>query len=613
MLINHKRWIAILLIIDVLYVCAEIAFNAALLNVAGGLVWDPSALEDIEVTGRLLSGVGLGLVLLTLWQGPVDNLKQPLLRLITCLLVAMPFMYFGQKWLIEDVIVKNANQEQRRTANQLAVTLDAIPYTIISERANLPYERAYRGRPEELTFMSMFPVLFAESSFFGKFADKAYTQMISETYTSRFELSAREGYEAYIKEFEAMDNRFVSYVSASESVNKEISKAKDEAVTLVNDKWPELVKLGREGEQARFDKAYQAVYDKMNRRYSEKYHKRIQNYFHEIATLCDPRKHPRCKPERQNKVKGVLNSRLGIIGKASFACANGRCPATRDEIIKKSIAIHGKTGSFKEKTGVTFIPSGKVSHPSKETLNYLVRTAMYDKRIGFVEFDGTKKDLIKQVLKAVEDKAGRDFASKASYPTLTHGLTKPVFLSIVLNRTVEEVSPMVTKESFKAYLKKVPQETLQSMINERQHHYKQLVESGSIESNSESQLEAERDMKRLIVPPFALAVSLFFSLFTLMRIPLRVLSLLKSSKTSKTTWGSQIMLGMNLTLIILVPLYALDNKLVAEESVFYYQKYGGVQPSSAVEWYLRTQPKLYPIGLAMLDMTGLNNITAPDP
>lgn len=63
------RWHALMLAAGLVYLILELAFNARLVDVAGGLP-DPQAVADLEVVGRSLSAVGFVLVLFD-WRATV--------------------------------------------------------------------------------------------------------------------------------------------------------------------------------------------------------------------------------------------------------------------------------------------------------------------------------------------------------------------------------------------------------------------------------------------------------------------------------------------------------------------------------------------------------------
>lgn len=81
--------IALILILEVVYVAVEIGFNAALLNGASGAV-DIGNLDTIETFGRSLAGIGLGLLITSALLFRANRRTPTLAGLALTILVVMP-------------------------------------------------------------------------------------------------------------------------------------------------------------------------------------------------------------------------------------------------------------------------------------------------------------------------------------------------------------------------------------------------------------------------------------------------------------------------------------------------------------------------------------------
>lgn len=126
---DHRGSELLLVLLTCAYLLFELAFNARLLDVAGGKP-DKQALDHIELLGRLLSGVGLTLVLWRWMAHSGAGVFTSVSRLIGIGIVLVPSVYFGQKLLIDE-IVDSASTKQRATAalsSQIPVALlwDAV-------------------------------------------------------------------------------------------------------------------------------------------------------------------------------------------------------------------------------------------------------------------------------------------------------------------------------------------------------------------------------------------------------------------------------------------------------------------------------------------------------
>jgi len=158
-----RRMLWLLLIVEVGYVLAELAFNSALLNVASGIVGTPKAVNELEHIGRLLSGFGLGLLI----YGFLVVRKKTLsparaLALLLAFPLAIAGMYGLQTALVEGVLVPNATVEQRFAAQHVAHLNPAIREGLVSiEGAPLGSDTI--NRPESKAFLTLAPPLLLQN------------------------------------------------------------------------------------------------------------------------------------------------------------------------------------------------------------------------------------------------------------------------------------------------------------------------------------------------------------------------------------------------------------------------------------------------------------------
>ncbi len=154
---SHKKCLLVLLVVEIIYVLAEFTFNAALLNAAGGLVSDNDVLDQIETVGRLLSGVGLGILLYSLvirrWLSE-ETLGKGLFALVASLTASIPTMYFGQEYLVEKYLIDGTNGFQREYAESLLLMKKGLHNGVLQIK-NVPLSQGYSATPSDLAFMSV--------------------------------------------------------------------------------------------------------------------------------------------------------------------------------------------------------------------------------------------------------------------------------------------------------------------------------------------------------------------------------------------------------------------------------------------------------------------------
>lgn len=147
-----------LLALTVLYLLCELAFNARLLDVVGGLQSD--SVQALEHYGRMLSGIAVALFvlqrLLVQRYRSERGLPHGLSIVFWCLLSVM--LTYGALKLVVDVLVHNASPQFRKAA----VNLVLVRTEMLSGRAQLAGlsdDPAIYQQPEGKAFVALFPAL----------------------------------------------------------------------------------------------------------------------------------------------------------------------------------------------------------------------------------------------------------------------------------------------------------------------------------------------------------------------------------------------------------------------------------------------------------------------
>ena len=105
--LNSQPWFLILL---TCYTVLELSFNHRLLELAGDLQWKATSvqLNDIEIWGRVVSGWGLGLLLMR-W---LDNfVRSRVLLLVMCCALGLFSMWHAQKALVDNIVSRAHAQD----------------------------------------------------------------------------------------------------------------------------------------------------------------------------------------------------------------------------------------------------------------------------------------------------------------------------------------------------------------------------------------------------------------------------------------------------------------------------------------------------------------------
>lgn len=100
------------------YLVLEFSFNHRLMTLTADMV-DEQVLQGLEYWGRLLSGIGFGLLLFRMTRGPLGlrrgTTRALLLRLSACLLLGVVLMWNLQKWITAHW-VSTASEDDKKAA-----------------------------------------------------------------------------------------------------------------------------------------------------------------------------------------------------------------------------------------------------------------------------------------------------------------------------------------------------------------------------------------------------------------------------------------------------------------------------------------------------------------
>ncbi len=173
-----------LILLTAVYLTFELAFNARLLDVVGGGA-STQDVHHIEISGRLLSGIAVALVVLQLlltWRARCVRLGRaaaPRMWVVLLLCgLTIGSVYLGLQKMV-DHIVESRSTEFRRQA--LNITL--IQKAIVDGRVQLAGMEQNAGlyaRPEGKAFLALFPAMAASVQDLDRKIDHAKLTLIAE-------------------------------------------------------------------------------------------------------------------------------------------------------------------------------------------------------------------------------------------------------------------------------------------------------------------------------------------------------------------------------------------------------------------------------------------------
>lgn len=211
-------WIYILTILSVAYLLFELAFNSRIVDLPIDIT-DQHFLEILSLEGRFLSGIGCVLIL---WKLFIKPHKMTALRFISLAsvtaVVGFSLMFFGQKVLIDDYIDRSS-PEERLNAQYLsllkqAIGSNAVAFTdvsITSDDIETPGAKTFLATIGFMTFFS--------DDFIGKLK-KHSDLIISKIAESQSYKTLPEYYEGYISAQEQLAQSYENYKNISSTYHQ---------------------------------------------------------------------------------------------------------------------------------------------------------------------------------------------------------------------------------------------------------------------------------------------------------------------------------------------------------------------------------------------------------
>lgn len=213
--------------LQILYLLAEVGFNASLLNLATGAADESVSLDDLEVFGRVFAGIGLGLLLFSFRACRFDLNLYPTTGAIARLLVSATVifslsitgMWYFQKWLIDDVVLASQTQEQRQSARYVQYLAPAMRQGLIA-LDQLPLRTQNLDRPDTKTALTLLsPMLLNNERLVVQLSDSV-PEIVKFLAHRRSSASLTETFEAFQDNQDLIENLWSAYQEVQEQVGE---------------------------------------------------------------------------------------------------------------------------------------------------------------------------------------------------------------------------------------------------------------------------------------------------------------------------------------------------------------------------------------------------------
>jgi hypothetical protein len=221
--LNKPLWWKILLVLlGTLYLIPEAIFNSQLVSLLGLGTPSKEDLEQLELFGRSVSGIGVTLLFADLLKVKyVNTIPKAILSFILLLAIIWPTVFYGQKFIIEKFIIETSTAEQRQQAIYSSVLRDALAIDTIKINS-VNYDSKYLDSPENLTFLALFGGLSYADKNLANSLEESKNDIIYKFIQQRAYNDFEKHYSEYSALYDELSKNYNSYADGSHKYNDTI-------------------------------------------------------------------------------------------------------------------------------------------------------------------------------------------------------------------------------------------------------------------------------------------------------------------------------------------------------------------------------------------------------
>lgn len=612
-------WAIVLGAFSMVYLGIEFGFNSLIVDTVAGI---PSIAETerLELIGRSVSGIGFTLIA---WGLIAKRSHRPVSSKLRWMLLALclcfPAMFFGQKALV-DYVVNQSTGDQRLLSRYMSLLKTGLADGLIVIDG-LPLDTAKTRTPEDKTFLALVGGLVYFNPAFLNTVEKNQDQIVDQVIRRMTSGNLDERYEEYLGVRQLVAGNWVTYKEGSKSYYSAISKSDNKA----QEAWVEL-----NNEVLSSWKAFDEGRTKWTLRWGEeadKFFPQAQKMFKQwsrcsTGKVCNDKADRKYRQEMMRIfaredlpfqywcVTGYLG--LFVYPKDSYKVKGRQCPIKQEEFRAKFIEASSR--KFQQKTGLAFqtseaqfIASEKLRRDITATLKKrginLPDSWQLTDRSAFVV--GVRDKVVREAKQRFQ-RVVSDFSKTDS---IQPGMDYVAFIGssavqdIVKSRMGDAYTSGMrfnwSKESFFT-------NSLEPMVKRQVKKEIGNLKQGAKAYENGQQLEenGKQSMRSILVPPIAIAFSLFFGLWNLLTLVSSIL-LLSMGRFSTPTVKRFVTTGAFLSILIapfFLSNYYADNKVVG----YFVGESRKTNPilGHAFDWVIRIQPLVYPAGKEIREYVG---------
>jgi len=229
---NGRAWLWLLFVLNIAYLVYELAFNSRLVDASVARL-SSGDIRALELEGRILSGIGLSLLLLRLITLKNKPTKLFIKQVTLAIAIGFPVMFFGQRILV-DVLIDRTSAEQRMDAQHLLLMKRGLATNSL-QLEGIVFDEEDLDSPHTRSFLSVLGLMTFVSPAFVDDLKAEAERIIHQVATNEASKELPESYQAY------------------ETLQGSIRSAWDAYKTISDNYWAAQQEISSHAEQAWLD------------------------------------------------------------------------------------------------------------------------------------------------------------------------------------------------------------------------------------------------------------------------------------------------------------------------------------------------------------------------
>lgn len=224
----------IMIVVNVLYVLAELIFNIVLLKVVSAEVI-LNDIQEVETLGRGLAAFGFTFIILKLFQGIGLDIKKKIVIMSFVTVVTYPLFYIGQEKFI-DGWAENSSPETRSKMGNIHLLKTGLLNGAL-ELESVPYNKEIKDMPESKAFITNIALFMMNNDKVLSYIEDNKEEVAAAVFESDVIERVEHYNQIHYEVFRNVGNEFSSYNYSLEK----LARKESQVSRLVDENYRDLV------------------------------------------------------------------------------------------------------------------------------------------------------------------------------------------------------------------------------------------------------------------------------------------------------------------------------------------------------------------------------------